>query len=162
MPIHADSHAPLSQHDDPSPQESLRPSAKEQKRVFREQARKLHEKDWLAPAGSVQEKQLLKRLAKLKDISKKDRDLIYKWIDNPDEFAKRNALFWQTAEKSVLGPIVLRPDHHYAGMTRKRAPCPVSGKARCSFTHSPRSVRQSAYSSGFRSILVIRSAVQLW
>jgi hypothetical protein len=107
LPSPAEPQAQLFPSDEPSVEKTLRrPSAKEQKRELREQARKLHEKGWLAPAGSAQEKQLLKRLAKLADISQKDRDLIYKWIDNPDESAKRNALFWQSAKKSVLGPVV--------------------------------------------------------
>jgi hypothetical protein len=99
--------APLFPTDDPSPKGSLRrPSAKKQKRELREQARKLHEKGWLAPVGSVQEKQFLERWAKQEGLSQKDRDLIYEWIDSPDEFAKRNALFWQVAKQSVLGNVV--------------------------------------------------------
>ena len=54
----------------------------------------------------MREKQFLKRWAKQEGLSQKDRDLIYKWIDDPDEFAKRNALFWQAAKKSLLGPVV--------------------------------------------------------
>jgi len=76
------------------------------KRGRRKQARRLLEKDWLAPAGSVPEKQYLRRLAKQEELSKKDRDEIHKWLSNPNESAKRNALFWQAAKKSVLGPVV--------------------------------------------------------
>lgn len=79
--------------------------AKTNNKELRKEAREHHAKNWLAPAGSVQEKQFLKRWAKVADVSQKDRDLIYQWIDNPDEFAKRNALFWQVAKKSALGSI---------------------------------------------------------
>jgi len=110
LPSRAEPQAPqasLLPLDDPSSKEPLgQPSAKEQKRDLREQARKLHEKGWLAPVGSVQEKQFLERWAKQEGLSQKDRDLIYEWIDSPDEFAKRNALFWQAAKRSVLGPVV--------------------------------------------------------
>lgn len=41
-----------------------------------------------------------------KGPGEKDRVLIYEWIGEPDGFAKRNALFWQAAKKSVLGPVV--------------------------------------------------------
>jgi len=107
--------------DDPSPQESLRePSAKEQKRKLREQERKfraqerdfraherkLHERDWLAPAGSVQERQFLERMATREGSGREDIKLISQWIDNPDEFAKHNALYQQTAKKHFLGPLV--------------------------------------------------------
>ena len=107
LPSRAEPHAPLFPSDDPSPKESLRqPSAQEEKRELREEARKLHEKGWLAPVGSVQEKQFLNRSAKQEGLSQKERDLIYKWIDDPDESAKRNPLFWQSAKRSVLGPVV--------------------------------------------------------
>jgi hypothetical protein len=108
LPSRAEPHAPLlPPPDDPSPKGSPKqPLAKEKKRELREHARKVHEDHWLAPAGSEQEKQLLERLTKQEGLSQKDRDLIYKWIDDPDEFAKRNALFWQCAKKSVLGPVV--------------------------------------------------------
>jgi ATP/maltotriose-dependent transcriptional regulator MalT len=100
----------------PSAKESLpKPLTKREKEQRLEQARKLHEKDWLAPAGSVQERQFLQRWAKQTD-SQEQRDLIYKWIKNPDQFAewmkdpdkfgKRNAMFWPVAKKSVLGPVV--------------------------------------------------------
>src|SRR5437868_14596177 len=96
LPSRTEPQAPLFSTDDYAPKGPLRqPSAKEQKRELQEQARKLHEKDWLASAGSVQEKQFLERWAKQEGLSQKDRDLIYRWIDNPDEFAKRSALFWQ-------------------------------------------------------------------
>lgn len=107
MPGRAEPQAPFFPADHPSPKKSLRqPSAKEQKRELQERARKLHEKGWLAPVGSVRERQFLTKWAKQEGLSQKDRDLIYKWIDNPDEFAKRNALFWQAGKNSVLGPVV--------------------------------------------------------
>jgi hypothetical protein len=106
LPSPAEPQAPLSQSDDHSVEQALRqPSPKEQKRKFREEARNLHEKDWLAPAGSAVEKQFLTRWTK-HGLSQNDRELIYKWMNSPDESAKRNALFWQSAKKSVLGPVV--------------------------------------------------------
>jgi hypothetical protein len=81
-------------------------SAREQKRELREEARQLHEKDWLAPAGSEREKQLLERWARHGGLSPSELAFIKQWIDNPDEFAKRNALFWESAKKSVLGDVV--------------------------------------------------------
>ena len=106
LPSPAEPQPQLFPSDDSSPKESLRqPSAKEQKRKLREEARNLHEKDWLAPAGSVLEKQFLTRWAK-HGLSQNDRELIYKWIDSPDESAKRNTLFWHSAKNSVLGPVV--------------------------------------------------------
>jgi hypothetical protein len=89
-------------------------SAKARKQL-RKQARTFHERDWLAPAGSVREKQLLRGWLKhgglsreerdltLERIGKDERDLIREHMSNPDEFAKRNALFWHAAKKSVLG-----------------------------------------------------------
>ena len=56
----------------------------------------------------MREKQFLKRWAKHGGLSQEERDLIHKWIDDPDEFAKRNALFWQSAKKSLLGPVVYK------------------------------------------------------
>jgi len=107
LPSRAEPQTPLFPTDDPSPKESLRqPLAKEEKQQLREQARKLHEKNWLAPAGSVQEKQFLRRWAKHGGLRQKALDLIHRWKHSPDEFAKRNALFWQAAKKSVLGPVV--------------------------------------------------------
>ena len=101
----AEPQAPLLPPHDPSVGRNQRqPSAKEQKRELREQARNLHQKDWFAPAGSVLEKQSLTRWAK-HGLSQNDRELIYKWIDSPDESAKRNTLFWQSAKKSVLGHV---------------------------------------------------------
>jgi DNA-binding CsgD family transcriptional regulator len=92
--------------DENSSKDALRqPLAKTNNKELRKEARELHAKNWLAPAGSVQEKQFLKRWAKVADVSQKDRDLIYQWIDKPDEFAKRNTLFWQAAKKSALGSI---------------------------------------------------------
>src|SRR5207244_4527367 len=85
LPSRAEPQTPLFPTDDPSPKESLRqPLAKEEKQQLREQARKLHEKNWLAPAGSVQEKQFLRRWAKHGGLSQKDLDLIHRWIHNPE------------------------------------------------------------------------------
>jgi hypothetical protein len=77
--------------------------AKTNNKELRKEARELHAKNWLHPVGSVQEKQFLEKWAEVADVSQ--RDLIYQWINNPDEFAKRNALFWQAAKKLAVGPI---------------------------------------------------------
>jgi hypothetical protein len=106
LPSRAEPQARLFSSDDPSVEKTLQqPSTKELKKELREQARHLHEKDWLAPAGSVLEKQFLTRWAK-HGLNQNDRERIYKWIDSPDESAKRNTLFWQSAKNSVLGPVV--------------------------------------------------------
>lgn len=70
-----------------------------------EERRKRRE-NWLAPAGSVQESRLLEKYASQPEISDKDRALIHAWLDKPDGFERRNALFWQGAKKKILGPVV--------------------------------------------------------
>jgi hypothetical protein len=62
--------------------------------------------NWLAPAGSLQERQMLEKLAKQQGLDEKFRALVYAYLANPDGFAERNALFWQAAKKQVLGNIV--------------------------------------------------------
>jgi hypothetical protein len=90
--------------DENSSKDALRqPLAKTNNKELRKEARELLAKNWLHPVGSVQEKQFLKKWAEVADVSQ--RNLIYQWINNPDEFAKRNALFWQAAKKSAVGPI---------------------------------------------------------
>src|ERR1700733_1849704 len=84
-------------------------------RQLQEQARKLHEKDWLAIKGSEREKQFLRRWSKQKGLSEGDLTLISEWIDKPDSFERRNALFWQAAKRSVLGNVV-----YEAAMERHR------------------------------------------
>jgi hypothetical protein len=84
-------------------------------RQLQEQARKRHEKHWLAIKGSAREKQFLKRWSEQKGLSERDRTLISEWIDNPDAVEKRNALFWQAAKRSVLGDVV-----YEAAMERHR------------------------------------------
>ena len=60
-------------------------------------------RNWVAPAGSELEKELLERWGEQPGLSTQDRALIQEWIDKPDGFAKRNALFWEAAKRSVLG-----------------------------------------------------------
>ena len=104
MPRHDETHTPHIAVDDHQHKEPLRRGlAKARKRELRLQDRRRYEKDWLAPAGSELEKQFLRRWVQQDGLSKEDRDLIHRWISNPDEFAKRNALFWQAAKKSLLG-----------------------------------------------------------
>lgn len=96
--------APHSAADEHPHKEPLRQGlAKPNKRLLRLQERRRLENDWLAPAGSEIEKQFLRRWVQHDELSKEDRDLINSWIRNPDEFAKRNMLFWQAAKRSLLG-----------------------------------------------------------
>ena len=62
--------------------------------------------NWLAPAGSVQEKKFLRRWAERKGLSEADRELIREWHKTPDGFEKRNFGFWRAAKASVLGDVV--------------------------------------------------------
>jgi ribosomal protein L20 len=63
-------------------------------------------KDWLAPAGSPQERRILKRWATQKGLNDTERALIHAWINKPDGFGTRNEAFWRTAKKSVLGGVI--------------------------------------------------------
>jgi len=49
---------------------------------------------------------MFKKLARQQGLSEDDRALVYAYLKKPDGFAERNALFWHTAKKLVLGPIV--------------------------------------------------------
>jgi len=62
--------------------------------------------NWLAPAGSLQERRMLEKLAKQKALDEKFRALVYAYLAKPDGLGERNALFWQAAKKQVLGDIV--------------------------------------------------------
>src|SRR5439155_3913607 len=55
---------------------------------------------------SAREKQLLRSFAERGGLSQKDLAFIKEWINHSDEFAKRNALFWHAAKKSMLGSVV--------------------------------------------------------
>jgi DNA-binding CsgD family transcriptional regulator len=83
-----------------------RPLKKENKRELREETRKRHEKNWLAPAGSERERQWLRGWAKRGGLSQKYLQLIHEWLNNPDEFARRNEMFWHAAKKNMMGPVV--------------------------------------------------------
>jgi len=76
----------------------LEPLSDEQKQELRD--------NWLAPAGSVQEKQFLKRWAERKGLNEADRALIREWHKKPDGFSKRNEGFCRAAKESVLGDVV--------------------------------------------------------
>src|SRR5207244_11101668 len=107
LPSRSEPQASLFPTDDHSSCDSVRqPLAKENRRELREKARKHHEKNWLAPAGSAREKQLLRSFAERGGLSQKDLAFIKEWINHSDEFAKRNALFWHAAKKSMLGSVV--------------------------------------------------------
>ena len=62
--------------------------------------------NWLAPAGSSEEQRMFKKLGRQHGLSEEDRALVYAYLKKPDGFAERNALFWHTAKKLVLGPIL--------------------------------------------------------
>jgi ATP/maltotriose-dependent transcriptional regulator MalT len=62
--------------------------------------------NWLAPTGSQQEKQFLKRWAQREGLSEANRALIKEWHNTPDGFEKRNTGFSRAAKKSVLGDVV--------------------------------------------------------
>src|SRR5271155_3965711 len=62
--------------------------------------------NWLAPAGSLQERRFLKKLLVQPGLSNEDRMLLDEWIAKPDGFEKRNALFWHAAKRQILGPVV--------------------------------------------------------
>lgn len=76
-----------------------------QKRLTSEEKEKLRN-NWLAPAGSAEERRFLKQWASQKEISEEDRALVYAWISKPDGFEKRNEGFWRAAKRSVLGGVV--------------------------------------------------------
>ena len=80
--------------------------AKTKKRELRLQARRSYETDWLAPAGSEQERKFLRELVKQDGLGKEDRDLLAKWISNPNGSIDYNAPFWRVAKKLVLGPVL--------------------------------------------------------
>lgn len=75
------------------------------KELGHEEKEELH-KNWLAPAGSPEERRFLEKWLECKDLSEKDRALILAWIRKPDGFATRNEVFWKTAKKSVLGGVL--------------------------------------------------------
>lgn len=62
--------------------------------------------NWLAPAGSLQERRMFEKLAKQKGLDDHGQALVYAYLEKPDGFAERNALFWDTAKKQVLGPVI--------------------------------------------------------
>jgi hypothetical protein len=81
------------------------------KKKLRKEARGLFEEDWFAPAGSVQEKQILRRWARRGrasgSVSDEDLQLIKKWLNEPDGIRKgRGRLFVQAAKKRVFGEVV--------------------------------------------------------
>lgn len=107
LPRDAEVHAPRIPAEDPPHKESPpQASARAQKRGVREQKRRLHEKHWLAPAGSKREKQFLSQLGKLEGLSKEDRDLLDEWKRNPKAPIDYNLPFWRAAKKPVLGTVV--------------------------------------------------------
>jgi hypothetical protein len=61
--------------------------------------------NWLAPAGSAQEKRLLKAWVSKGKLGEKDRALIHEWIHQPDGFELRNQAFTWAAKKSILGDV---------------------------------------------------------
>jgi hypothetical protein len=102
-------------------------------------------KNWLAPAGSLQERRMLEKLARQQELAANDRALVYAYLSKPDGFAERNALFWHAAKKQVLGPIIydmalerqknLSPDEWLVaclitqGFKQKEEIAPIIGKS---------------------------------
>jgi hypothetical protein len=62
--------------------------------------------NWLAPLGSEQERQFLERWASHMEANDNDRLLVREWIDKPDDFGKRNAMFWHSAKREILADVV--------------------------------------------------------
>jgi hypothetical protein len=101
--------------------------------------------NWLAPAGSLQERRFLKKLLVQPGLSNKDRILLDEWIAKPDGFEKRNVLFWHAAKSQILGSVVydmaierhkrLRPDEWVVacliaeGLNQKEEIAPMIGKS---------------------------------
>jgi hypothetical protein len=80
-----------------------RASARTRNQRFRQKARMFFEKDFLAPIGSEQEKQLLTRWAKQEELNVVEHDMIQDAIDRPDVAARRETLFWLTAKRRFMG-----------------------------------------------------------
>jgi ATP/maltotriose-dependent transcriptional regulator MalT len=76
----------------------LKPLTDEQKQDLRD--------NWLAPTGSVQERQFLKKWSEQKGLDEADRALIREWHKMPDGFAKRNVGFSRIAKQAVLGDVI--------------------------------------------------------
>jgi hypothetical protein len=96
----------LSQAPSAKPQEIKSPkrvSARTRNQRFRQKARMFFEKDFIAPAGFEQEKQLLMRWAKQAGLNVVERKMIQDAIDSPDVPARRDALFWLTAKRRFMG-----------------------------------------------------------
>jgi hypothetical protein len=101
--------------------------------------------NWLAPAGSLQERRSLEKWASQQGLGEKDRALVYSWLAKPDGFAERNALFWHAAKRQILGPVFydmaierhkrLRPDEWLVacliteGLNQKEEIAPMIGKS---------------------------------
>jgi hypothetical protein len=108
LPSRSEDQASLFPPDDRSSRDSARQSlTRKGKRKLREQARKRYEEDWFAPAGSVEEKQLLKRWAKYGKVSHEDLQLIDKWLTDPAGIKiGRGILFIHAAKRKLFGEVV--------------------------------------------------------
>lgn len=76
------------------------------KRKLPSKEREERRNNWLAPAGSLQERRMLEKLAKQQALDERFRALVHAYLAKPDGSGERNALFWQAAKKQVLGGIV--------------------------------------------------------
>src|ERR1700676_140979 len=65
-----------------------------------------HRKNWLAPAGSPQERRILKQLASNRYLSAQDRKMVQAWLDKPNGFEERNNMWFRMAKKKLLGEYV--------------------------------------------------------
>ena len=68
--------------------------------------REARQRNWLAPAGSAQERRFMKQLRSAKHLTDKDRAMVNAWLQKPDGFDRRNEMWWHTAKKRLLGEFV--------------------------------------------------------
>lgn len=76
---------------------------KSEKQAFRKHLRERQQQDWLASAGSAEEKRLLKNWVKHGALSACEKADIAALIRNPHDDALRNTVFWNSAKESLLG-----------------------------------------------------------
>lgn len=85
-----------------------------ERQADRQRQRRLLKEDWLAPAGSEEEKQLLKRLLKQEGLSEEKRQMVRGRIENPDGYGAWNGLF-----TDVFKPLVIGPPVYYTAIDRQ-------------------------------------------
>jgi uncharacterized protein YcgI (DUF1989 family) len=83
----------------------MSPNQPKSKREERHEARKEHEKDWVAPAGSPKETQYLRQLLQHSDLTPEERHEIVQILTRDDRAHARHDLLWHSAKKALLGPM---------------------------------------------------------